>query len=84
MVDDGGVLHRRGRPWRLGCGCGTAGMWRSPARLEENEGERDPVVRERRGVAGLVGQGGGLDGLGQPAGQGQGSGQAGWAEWAEF
>jgi hypothetical protein len=32
--------REEGRPWRLGCGCGTAGVWRSPARPEEDEGER--------------------------------------------
>jgi hypothetical protein len=43
MVEEGGVLHRSG-----GGHGGTAGMWRSPARPEEDEGEWGPVVRERR------------------------------------
>jgi hypothetical protein len=78
MVEEGGPAPEGGSPWRLGCGCGTAGMWRSPARPEEDEGEWGPVVRERRGVIGLVGRVGGwtawagrqakAGGVGRPAG----------------
>jgi hypothetical protein len=37
-------------------------------------------LAERPSGLGGLGRGG----LGRPAGQGRGSGQAGWAEWAEF
>jgi hypothetical protein len=52
-------------------------------RCEEEEGR---VPRGPEGLVGWLAAWGreGLDGLGRPAGQGRGSGQAGWAEWAEF
>jgi hypothetical protein len=52
-----GVLHRRRGAWHLGCGGAdreAAGLSLA-ARPEEDKGRRAPVVRERRGGAGLVG-----------------------------
>jgi hypothetical protein len=67
------------RPWRGGAGEGRGGA--RPAR----GGRRPDAAWARRhsGLAGRVGREG-LDGVGRPVGQGRGSGQAGWAEWAKF
>jgi hypothetical protein len=64
-----------GRPWLLkrrgGASREAVGLCFT-AQPEVDEGEQGPVVWERRGALGRLAEewGGGLSGLGQPAGQG--------------